>query len=536
LIGFQGICNGLYIRLILISDRSRKPNLLLLMISLTTSLVLLGFKLSHLPKLRYLFEERVELRHTYARRAALRKESAPELKVNNAGGFNRDEVGRWLRETVGLPQYAETFRSSNVHGAAFLNLSESSLTGIGVESRCDRAIILAHHAKLELAASASAFNLIKSNTIANTSQESMKEASGLIPQTSLPPKLKDYTHASGSHRASIGARTSPVPTTPVGPNLESATAVLQPSSSAHIAVTWSKVSLQASLHVFSSGEASPRLTDDGYLAEPISNGEAAPIIAGDAMMGERVSCSALDLGSAEHGAAASLVSSPASLAPVCDADAAVPKAEHRATDEANSTAQPKHGVLERRLAAAPLGGANVMTSAADVRAGMLNTEAPTPKPVKSALLALLHTQRKSLAAVLDALDRNHDGVISATELHERLVSLGVRIEPGMLSEIMRRADGDGDGQLTRSELENKLHSYATAEHAARVQSMLAEAGSVLSRETLAGPLRPETLLGPLRPGAGCSVCEQPAKGGVDDSSMPWSDVDECDLDSVFGWT
>jgi hypothetical protein len=167
---------------------------------------------------------------------------------------------------------------------------------------------------------------------------------------------------------------------------------------------------------------------------------------------------------------------------------------------------------------------------------MLNTEAPTPKPVKSALLALLHTQRKSLAAVLDALDRNHDGVISATELHERLVSLGVRIEPGMLSEIMRRADGDGDGQLTRSELENKLHSYATAEHAARVQSMLAEAGSVLSRETLAGPLRPETLLGPLRPGAGCSVCEQPAKGGVDDSSMPWSDVDECDLDSVFGWT
>jgi hypothetical protein len=158
---------------------------------------------------------------------------------------------------------------------------------------------------------------------------------------------------------------------------------------------------------------------------------------------------------------------------------------------------------------------------------MLNTEAPTPKPVKSALLALLHTQRKSLAAVLDALDRNHDGVISATELHERLVSLGVRIEPGMLSEIMRRADGDGDGQLTRSELENKLHSYATAEHAARVQSMLAEAGSVLSRETL---------LGPLRPGAGCSVREQPAKGGVDDSSMPWSDVDECDLDSVFGWT
>ena len=167
--------------------------------------------------------------------------------------------------------------------------------------------------------------------------------------------------------------------------------------------------------MFSSGEASPRLTDDGYSAEPIANGEAAPIIADNAMMGET------DLGSAEHGAAASLVSSPASLAPGCDADAAVPKAEYRATDEANSTAQPKHGV-------------------------------------------------------------------------------------------------------------------ATAEHAARVQTMLAEAGSVLSRETLAGPLRPETLLGPLRPGAGCSVREQPAKGGVDDSSMPWSDVDECDLDSVFGWT
>jgi Ca2+-binding EF-hand superfamily protein len=85
---------------------------------------------------------------------------------------------------------------------------------------------------------------------------------------------------------------------------------------------------------------------------------------------------------------------------------------------------------------------------------------------------MTHTQHRNIPAMLDALDRNHDGMISATELHEGLVSLGVQLQAGQLRQIMSRADADGDGRVSRAELEQTLVGYAAAEqiaHSVRIR-------------------------------------------------------------------
>ena len=72
---------------------------------------------------------------------------------------------------------------------------------------------------------------------------------------------------------------------------------------------------------------------------------------------------------------------------------------------------------------------------------------------------LMRTPHPSLSAMLDALDRNKDGIISATELHQGLASIGFHLEAGQLRQIVRLADQNNDGRLSRAELERTTPTW-----------------------------------------------------------------------------
>jgi hypothetical protein len=131
--------------------------------SLATSMLLFGFKMSFLPKLHYLFEDklRLELLHSVLTTRKTARQAAEsfhlqfsKMRTSFCGStpsrsfMGVDDVAIWLSGSVGLPEYREVFEQRGMVGENFASMCEESLELIGVTSSLDRDIILAHHAKL----------------------------------------------------------------------------------------------------------------------------------------------------------------------------------------------------------------------------------------------------------------------------------------------------------------------------------------------------------------------------------------------------
>ena len=56
-------------------------------------------------------------------------------------------------------------------------------------------------------------------------------------------------------------------------------------------------------------------------------------------------------------------------------------------------------------------------------------------------------EEEEIRQAFSVFDRNGDGLISASELHHVMSNLGEKLTDAEVSEMMREADTDGDGQI-----------------------------------------------------------------------------------------
>jgi hypothetical protein len=152
----------------------------LLLVSFGTSLIMLGYKLGYLPKVKELLEERKRLKKL--RRPKMAKNSGMEMDIiqygesiaqhngkGSDGGKDSDgiaadpmhsdkevtawgveDVAMWMTSTVRLPEYAQAFRDFKVDGDMLQDMDAAQLEKYGISNTHDQAIILSRIEKLAL--------------------------------------------------------------------------------------------------------------------------------------------------------------------------------------------------------------------------------------------------------------------------------------------------------------------------------------------------------------------------------------------------
>jgi calmodulin len=63
---------------------------------------------------------------------------------------------------------------------------------------------------------------------------------------------------------------------------------------------------------------------------------------------------------------------------------------------------------------------------------------------------------EELKEVFRVFDKDQDGYISAAELRHLMTNLGEKLKDGEVDEMVREADGDGDGQINYQEFINVM--------------------------------------------------------------------------------
>ena len=144
----------------------------ILLVSFGTSLIMLGYKLGYLPKIKELLEERKRLKKLRKPKMAANKgtefdDIAPISQYqdqvaqhNGKNGIPADsdaevndwtveDVALWMTRTVRLNQYAQTIRDHKITGKMLLSMDAAQLDEYGITSAPDQQIILARVQKLE---------------------------------------------------------------------------------------------------------------------------------------------------------------------------------------------------------------------------------------------------------------------------------------------------------------------------------------------------------------------------------------------------